>query len=620
MGGNEARRADGRTLLDSVLEEQETRWLRGERPTVEDYLGGHPALREDAEAVVDLIYQEYLIRRRLGEPVEDEEYVRRFPAWSDALIRQFAVDEAMRPAGPRTVLQPDGVATGEGQAPAAPEGEQSTPLPAFDGYETIDELGRGGMGIVYKARDLRLGRIVAIKRIAESAYGQPAQLQRFLAEAELVARLRHANIIAIHAIGQQGGRPFLSLEFAEGGNLAQRLARGPITGRQAAELVEALARAVGAAHLAGIIHRDLKPGNVLLTADEIPKISDFGLAKLLDDESARTLAGEVLGTPSYMAPEQAEGHSRAVGPAADIYALGAILYQALLGRPPFLGASAIETLKLVATAEVVAPRRQRPEVPRDLETICLKCLEKEPGRRYASAAALAEDLRRFLDGRPIAARPVGAIGRLRRWGRRNPTLAATTAALVLAFALGTPTLFGLWLRARADHARAETERERAERSRVRPGHQRPSSLPAPERQCDHALGRELCGLIARRHDRCRDERVGGPGPGPRGRPSGRDSSGSMPTLPLAKLQHDGGDAAAAVPATIGKAVSPWPRACSPATLPALPRLVRTSRRPSMSPLVVVPDEIRAPANPPGGRTRSCGRSRLGAPAADPMTG
>ena len=549
MGGNEARRADGRTLLDSVLEEQETCWLRGERPTVEDYLAGHPALREDAEAVVDLIYQEYLIRRRLGEPVEDEEYVRRFPAWSDALIRQFAVDEAMRPAEPRTVLQPDGVPTGEGQARAALEGERSTPLPAFDGYEIIDELGRGGMGIVYKARDLRLGRIVAIKRIAESAYAQPAQLQRFLAEAELVARLRHANIVAIHAIGQQGGRPFLSLEFAEGGNLAQRLARGPISGRQAAELVEALACAVGAAHLAGIIHRDLKPSNVLLTADDIPKISDFGLAKLLDDESVRTLSGEVLGTPSYMAPEQAEGHSRAVGPAADIYALGAILYQALVGRPPFLGASAIETLKLVATTEVVPPRRQRPEVPRDLETICLKCLEKEPGRRYAGAAALAEDLRRFLDGRPIAARPVGAVGRLGRWGRRNPTLAGTTAALVLAFALGTPTLLGLWLRARADHARAETERDRAERSRDRAisavglllrndnGIMLSEELRPYRKALIDAGMKESVGLV---QDLEGDPRA--------------EIQLLEAYIALAKLQHDGGDPAGAA-STIGKAVA-----------------------------------------------------------------
>ncbi len=556
MRGNEPRRADGRTLLDSVLEEQETCWLRGERPTVEGYLAGHPTLQEDAEAVVDLIYQEYLIRRRLGEPVEDEEYVRRFPAWSDALIRQFAVDEAMRPAEPRTVLEPDGVPTGEGQAPAASEGERSTPLPAIDGYEMIDELGRGGMGIVYKARDLRLGRIVAIKRIAESAYAQPAQLQRFLAEAELVARLRHANIVAIHAIGQQGGRPFLSLEFAEGGNLAQRLARGPISARQAAELVEALACAVGAAHLAGIIHRDLKPSNVLLTADDVAKISDFGLAKLLDDESVRTLSGEVMGTPSYMAPEQAEGHSRAVGPAADIYALGAILYQALVGRPPFLGGSAIETLKLVATTEVVPPRRQRPEVPRDLETICLKCLEKEPGRRYAGAAALTEDLRRFMDGRPIAARPVGAVGRLGRWGRRNPTLAGTTAALVLAFALGTPTLFGLWLRARADHTRAESERHRAETERDRAERSRDRAISAvglllrndsaimlseelrPYRKALIDAGmKESVGLV---QDLEGDPRA--------------EIQRAEAYIALAKLQHDGGDPTGAA-STIGKAVA-----------------------------------------------------------------
>ncbi len=599
MGGKEARRADGRTLLDSVLEEQETCWLRGERPTVEDYLADHPALREDAEAVVDLIYQEYVIRRRLGEPVEDEEYVRRFPAWSDALIRQFAVDEAMRPAEPRTELEPDGVPTGEGQEPAAGEGERSAPLPAFDGYEIIDELGRGGDGDRLQGarptarpdRGDQADRRVGLR--------QPAQLQRFLAEAELVARLRHANIVAIHAIGQQGGRPFFSLEFAEGGNLAQRLARGPITGRQAAELVETLARAVGAAHLAGIIHRDLKPSNVLLTADDIPKISDFGLAKLLDDESVRTLSGEVLGTPSYMAPEQAEGHPRAVGPAADIYALGAILYQALLGRPPFLGASAIETLKLVATAEVVPPRRQRPEVPRDLETICLKCLEKEPGRRYAGAAALADDLRRFLDGRPIAARPVGAIGRLWRWGRRNPTLAGTTAALVLAFALGTPTLLGLWLRARADHSRAETERDRAELSR-----DRAISAVGLLLRNDNAimLSEELrpyrkalidSGMkesLALVQDLEGDPRA--------------ESQLVEAYMALAKVQHDGGDAAGATN-TIGKGVALAETLLARDPSSAAPDA--TWRRPFISRRWSCRTS-RCAASLPGGPTRSCGRS------------
>ena len=242
------------------------------------------------------------------------------------------------------------------------------------------------MGIVYKALDRRLNRVVAIKTVSEAAFTAPVQLRRFLAEAEVIARLKHPNIIPIYAVGEQQGRPYFSLEFAEGGNLSERLAKGPITSRQAAALVEiAGARASRAAHAAGIIHRDLKPSNVLLAGDGTPKIGDFGLAKLLDDDSARTLSGEVLGTPSYMAPEQAEGRSRDVGPAADIYALGAILYQALTGRPPFLGASAIETIKLAVSTEPVPPRRLRPDVPRDLETITLKCLEKDPTGRYADA-------------------------------------------------------------------------------------------------------------------------------------------------------------------------------------------------------------------------------------------
>ena len=277
------------------------------------------------------------------------------------------------------------------------------------GHEVLGRLGRGGMGLVYQARDIRLGRIVALKTLAAAQYATREQLERFLDEARAVARLRHPNIVAIHAIGEHEGRPYLSLEYAEGGSLAQRMAGGPMAPRPSAELVELLAHAIEAAHRAGVVHRDLKPGNVLLTAEGVPKVGDFGLAKLMDSDSALTCSGQVMGTPSYMAPEQAEGHSSRVGPTADVYALGAILYQALTGRPPFLGDSALETIKLVATTEVVPPTRLRPGVPRDLETICLKCLEKDPGRRYESAAALADDLRRFLDGR--------TIGR-GRWARR----------------------------------------------------------------------------------------------------------------------------------------------------------------------------------------------------------
>jgi serine/threonine protein kinase len=315
-------------------------------------------------------------------------------------------------------------------------GEISGPLPAFPGYELLSKIGQGGMGVVYKARDLRLGRVVAIKTIAECHPASPAQLDRFRLEAESVARLKHPNVIPIYTIGEHLGRPFYALEYADGGSLAQRLADGPMGTAPAAGMIEALAGAVHAAHLAGIVHRDLKPSNVLLSAEGVPKIGDFGVAKLMDSDSVRTLSGETLGTPSYMAPEQAEGQSQAVGPAADVYALGAILYQALTGKPPFLGQTSIETLKLVVSAEVLHPRRLRPDVPRDLETICLKCLEKAPAKRYATALELAVDLRRFQQGEPVRARRIGPLRRVSKWARRRPwqtALLATLAAGASAF-------------------------------------------------------------------------------------------------------------------------------------------------------------------------------------------
>jgi tetratricopeptide (TPR) repeat protein len=345
-----------------------------------------------------------------------------------------------------------------------PEGDL---LPEVPGYEVLRELGRGGMGVVYAARDIRLGRLVALKMLPEARRGPVDPMERFVVEARAVARVQHPNIVAIHGIGEDVKRPYLSLEYVEGGTLAQRLADRPMGVVEAAGMVEVMARAMQAAHDKGIVHRDLKPSNVLLDAAGQPKIGDFGLAKLLDADGGRTLTEQVLGTPSFMAPEQAEGHSKRVGPAADIYALGAILYQALTGRPPFLGGSAVETLKLVTSTDPVAPRRQRPDVSRDLETICLKCLEKEPSKRYRTAAELADDLNRYREGRPIQARPVGPMGRLGRWARRNPALSLAAAVLALTFALGSPTLLALWLRARADRARAMIDRDHAERSRDR---------------------------------------------------------------------------------------------------------------------------------------------------------
>jgi eukaryotic-like serine/threonine-protein kinase len=295
-------------------------------------------------------------------------------------------------------------------------------------------------------------------------HATPDQLDRFQAEADAIARLHHQNIVSIHAIDEHDNRPYLSLEFAEGGSLAQRLAEKPMAPREAAELVETLARAVHAAHQAGIVHRDLKPSNVLLTSEGVLKVSDFGLAKLLDSDSGRTLSGQPIGTPSYMAPEQAEGHSSQVGPAADVYALGAILYQALTGRPPFLGESAMETLKLVTSTEVVPPRRLRPDVPHDLETICLKCLEKSPSRRYATALDLGNDLGRFQHDEPILARRIGALYRSWKWARRHRWQSAL-AVLALPAASG---FIGLTyrhnLQLRAEVRRTEAQADEARRN------------------------------------------------------------------------------------------------------------------------------------------------------------
>ncbi len=291
----------------------------------------------------------------------------------------------------------------------------------------MDVLGTGGMGVVYRARQLGLNRLVALKMIREDREAHPGNLTRFMVEAEAVARLAHPNIIQIYDIGTAGCRPFFALELVSGGSLKNHLDGNPQPTRQAAELIESLARAVHAAHQAGIIHRDLKPGNVLITPDGVPKITDFGLAKLLDTESARTFSGQVVGTPSYMAPEQAVD-SRMVGPAADVYALGAILYEMLTGRPPFKGETPLETVRQVIEDEPVSPTRLMPRVARDLETICLKCLAKNQRRRYASALALADDLRHFLNGEPIKARPIPFWQRAAKWARRRPAAAMVLAA------------------------------------------------------------------------------------------------------------------------------------------------------------------------------------------------
>jgi serine/threonine-protein kinase len=344
-------------------------------------------------------------------------------------------------------------------APRNPDVE----LPQIPGYQVEAVLGRGGMGIVFKARHLRLNRAVALKMLLPGAYAGLEERERFLREAEAVASLRHANLVQVHDVGDHDGRPYFTMEYVEDGNLAQKLVGKPQPALQAAELVATLAKAVQVAHQSGIVHRDLKPANILLhskaeiqnlesehernrgfrISDFIPKIADFGLARHFDSGTALTKTGDRMGTPSYMAPEQAMGKTRAIGPAADIYSLGAVLYELLTGRPPFRGETTAETELQVIFQDPVPPSRLNPRVPRDLETICLKCLAKDPPRRYANAAGLADDLHRFQRGESIAARRPGSVERLGKWVRRRPAVAALLGATLLL----TIVLMGgsLWL-------------------------------------------------------------------------------------------------------------------------------------------------------------------------------
>jgi serine/threonine protein kinase len=370
-------------------------------------------------------------------------------------------------------LQQDFAKPGESPVPDREEREAAAadppprPWPEVPGYTILGEIGQGGRGVVYRALHRGLKRCVALKMIQAGAQARPLDVLRFRREAEAVGRLQHLNIIQVYDIGESNGQPYFAMELVEGGTLRQHIKGTPQPSQATAQLIETLARAVQAMHEQGIIHRDLKPANILLSSEwrvasgekeegsaslatrhsplttQVPKITDFGLAKDLHEEVDLTPSREVLGTPSYMAPEQSQGTGRQVGPATDVYALGAILYELLTGRPPFRGPTAVETLVQVLYEEAVPPHRFQPKVPRDLETICLKCLEKEPTKRYASAAALADDLERFREGLSIQARPLGRAEHLVRWCRRKPVMAglsATVLLLLLTLAAGGPVV------------------------------------------------------------------------------------------------------------------------------------------------------------------------------------
>jgi WD40 repeat protein len=474
--------------LDAACCRFEDAWSAGQRPCLEHFLAA--TLEADRPALLlELISLEVYYRRGAGDEPQAAEYQVRFPALDATWVAQAVapcVDSSL-PVRASTDAhgEPSGVSR---RVP----GSTVARTPSVAGYEILDVLGRGAMGVVYRARHVKLNRVVALKMILAGEHAGRQELARFRREAEAVAQVQHPNIVQIYEIGEQADRsgtepvPYLALEYVDGGSLDKLLAGTPQDARAAAVLVQTLALAMNHAHQHGIVHRDLKPANVLLQIDDcrlqndktdqsaianlqsaIPKITDFGLAKRLDAEGSQTQSGALVGTPSYMAPEQALGQSQAIGPVTDVYALGAILYELLTGRPPFRAATVLDTLEQVRCHDPVPPGRLQPKVPRDLETICLKALAKEPGGRYPTAQALADDLRRWLGGEPIQARPVGARERAWRWARRRPAVAGLiTVTAVAVLAVGA-VIAALFYSARLQEAKDRAETAAAEADKFR---------------------------------------------------------------------------------------------------------------------------------------------------------
>jgi WD40 repeat protein len=421
------------------------------------------------QSLLEEVLGDYMERLDRGEAVDQEHLLARYPELAEELRSYFAagaeLEQLHRPGkrGVPTVSEP--------RAPRASQEPAEAPVAegtagGADDYELLEEIGQGGMGVIYKARQRSLSRFVALKMIRADRVASPADLHRFQSEAEAVASLDHPHIVPIYEVGLLQGQPFFAMKLIEGGSLAQHQSRFAGDLRAGAALLATTARAVHYAHQRGFLHRDLKPGNILLDADSQPHVTDFGLVKRLmprAGEASLTQRGIIVGTPNYMAPEQAA--SREVSTAADVYSLGAILYELLTGRPPFWTATPLETLLQVLEREPTPPRSRNPHVDRDLETVCLKCLQREPGKRYPSAEALAEDLERWLRGEPIQARRVGPLERAVKWARRRPLLATLVTLLVLTLVAGFAGVWWQGQRAEEEYhkavAHAEAERRTA---------------------------------------------------------------------------------------------------------------------------------------------------------------
>ena len=425
----------------------------------------------DAKDPLEFLIADILERENRGEAVDRDGLIEQHPDQADSLRDFFANHDRMKSAAdidPPTLspasddsplddptIPPNAWAREDVTLPPTePPLRSSEDVPVigdkvryFGDYELLEEIARGGMGVVYKARQMNLNRTVALKMILSGRFAGEEDVQRFYTEAEAAAQLDHPGIVPIIEIGEHQGQHYFSMGYVEGQSLAQRLADGPLQPREAAELMKKVSDAIDYAHEHGVIHRDLKPANILLDPSGQPKVTDFGLAKKTEADSGLTGTGQILGTPSYMPPEQASGNVDRVGPLADVYSLGAILYCLLTGRPPFQAANPMDTLLQVLENEPIPPHQLNPAVPVDLETICLKCLRKEPGERYSTSGDLRAELKRFLNDEPIHARPLSRAERAWRWCKRRPLVASLEAGLVVAIIVGFIGIWMQWYRA-----------------------------------------------------------------------------------------------------------------------------------------------------------------------------
>ncbi len=416
-------------LVEALREDQALRWRSGQGLPAETYIGAFPALAASPDDALVLVWGEALLRLEAGEALGFEELRSRFPQYADALALQFDLERhlALSPDPPTLALNAPDIAAG-------------SRLPELPGYELLGEIARGGMGVVFRARQINLDRTVALKMLLAGQMAASDEALRFRTEAEAAAHLDHPSIVPIYEVGEYEGQPYFCMKLVEGGTLTGF--RGPSD--EAARLIATVARAVHYAHQRGIIHRDLKPGNILLDREGQPHVADFGLAKRVEGDSKLTRTGAVMGTPAYMPPEQASGKRGEVTTLADVYSLGAVLYELLTGRPPFQAETPFDTLSQMMEKEPQPPRMLNPKVDRDLEALCLKCLQKDPRQRYGSAAELADDLDRWQRGEPTRARPPSAWQAARYWLRQNlrAALWVLVVGLLLGVVIGCATYFG----------------------------------------------------------------------------------------------------------------------------------------------------------------------------------